>query len=526
MLPVYHWTHQFEVSNDDLDYISGQLLEREIPLSAEELTRALIDRRLAEESAALEARYEDVRLYDPAQQYEVDQKIMFPALDYQIGTVVSRRDGTNIFAYSDYTVITVRFDDTAEAVERKFAAILTTPHKLSAQNGDSADHAPWQTKFTVEQILENAGEMLTSKVQNALLQNDDLISVASMWFARSLMLDVNEGHLNLAEAILDISEGGPISTEEMLNQIGSLGKSSRELQVFCLNDALNRDNRFDEVGPLNAIWWYLRRLEPPEVLTPPPMLVYNAIDYNRNLFTSEMRELELEIDDEWSDPLDEEMLTQLDETEITLNYPHRRVGTLPLNARMRRVFPTALRTPRIYVTLVDGQDQEEYVGWVLRGERFVYGLGALYRKHRLPVGAHVTIKRDADPSKIVVDFQAYRPRTEWIRIITPKDGNITFEDQKRAIGANYDELMLFGADDLAAVDGLFSQHQRKGITTLVKTLLTELSRATPHTAIHGKTLYSAVNITRRCPPGPIFAAMIDNPDFEYVGNNYWKLSEI
>jgi hypothetical protein len=524
MMPVYHWTHNFTVSDDDLDYISGLLLEGEIPLSTEALTRALIDRRLEEEAAALEARYHDVQLYNPAQSYDLDQKVMFPALNYRTGVVIDRRDGTNTDTYGAYSVMTIRFDDAPDQPVRKFAINMTTPHKLSDQNGDNADHAPWQTRFTAEQILEQTGEALLAKVNAALRQSTSLVSVAGMWFPRDLIIDVNEGYLNLAEAVLDIAEGRPLTPDEILDQIGGLGSANRSLQVFSLNHALNHDKRFDEVGPVNAIWWYLRRLEPAEVQSPPLMLIYNPVEYRAQDLTPEMRALEVEIDDEWSDLPDDEALVPLEETEITLNYAHRRMGTLPLNARMRRVFPTALRTPRIYVTLVDGQDQEEYVGWVLRGERFVYGLSGLYRKHKLPVGAHVTIKRDSDPSRIVIDFQAHNPRTEWIRIITPKDSNIAFEDQKRSIGANYDELMLFGADDLNAVDALFTQNHRKGVPTLVKVILTELSRSAPHSPIHGKTLYSAFNIVRRCPPGPIFAAMINNPDFEYVGNNYWKLS--
>jgi hypothetical protein len=143
-----------------------------------------------------------------------------------------------------------------------------------------------------------------------------------------------------------------------------------------------------------------------------------------------MLALEAEIDDEWSHLKESQANQEL--VSITLSYPHRRVGTLPLNARLRRIFPTARRTPRIWVTLVDGQDGEEYSGWVVRQERYVFGLGKLYRKHKLPVGAILHVRPSSEPGKIIVDFNAHRPRTEYVRLIVPKNNQITFEHDKRA----------------------------------------------------------------------------------------------
>ncbi len=104
--------------------------------------------------------------------------------------------------------------------------------------------------------------------------------MAGKWFSRGLMLDVNEGYLNLAEAVLDLAEGGPLTTEEILSQVGGLGNSPLDLQIFSMNDALNHDPRFDEVGPLNTVLWYLKREEPKEVQNPPDVLVYRPIDYD------------------------------------------------------------------------------------------------------------------------------------------------------------------------------------------------------------------------------------------------------
>ncbi len=528
MMPVYHWAQTFTVTEDDIEFLTGLLLDGEVPLRTDTLARALVERKLAQEAADLEAKFEGVRVYNPADSYEVEQKVMFPALNYAIGIVTSTRAGVGE-NYGPFNVMAVQFEDGEGSAPREFAFNLQTPHKLStlAQNGDSASHLPGRSTLSVDEILARFGDEIIAKVGTALANDDDLVPLTGTWFPRSLILDVNIGHLNLAEAVLDINEGGPLTTSEILEQIGGLGNAPEALQIFSMNYALSKDNRFDEVGPLDRVLWYLRRLEPSELTATPPMLVYTPIEFDESLLTPEMKALVQEIDDEWSDLPDPDEEASAQQVSITLNYPHRRMGTLPLNAKMRHIFPTARRTPRIYVSLVDGQDGEEYVGWVVRKERFVFGLGALYRKHKLPVGARISIRHsEEDPGKLVIDFNAYKPRTEWVRIITPKDNQIAFEDQKRAIGASFDELMLLGADDLGAVDALFqsAQQSRRSLTSIVRTILAELSRTAPQNAVHGKTLYSAVNVMRRCPPGPIFVAMVNSPDFEYVGNNYWKLS--
>ncbi len=524
MNSVHHWAQRFIVTEDDLEYLTGILLEREIPLKTEELAAALIEHKLAQESALLEARYKNVRLYNPAERYEADQKVMFSAQDYRVGTVMGVREGNNPSAYGDYQVIRVRFGDQEE--EQEYAAALTLPHTLNSQSNGDMNGAPWHSAFTAGEILAQAREEIVGRTLDALRQSKDLVSVTGTWFPSSLMLDVNEGHLNLAEAVLFMTEGKPLTTQEILEQIGGIGSAAPNLQEFCLNRILNQDQRFDEVGPVNQVLWVLRVIEPPEASTPPPMLVYTPVDYDPGLLTPEMARLELEIDDEWSDIPDDHEGEPVESTEITLNYPHRRMGTLPLNARMRRLFPTARRTPRIFVQLVDGQDGEEYTGWVVRAQRYVFGLAPIFQKHKLPVGAQLMIRRSPDGTKIIIDYEAYKPRTEWIRIITPKDGQVAFEDQKRPIGAHYDELMLLGADELATVDALFTANHRKSVAVLAKNTLLELSRAAPQNPIHGKTIYSAVNVLRRIPPGLLFATMINNPEFEYVGNNYWKLSGI
>jgi hypothetical protein len=525
MIPTQYWASNFIIEDDDIDYLTNLLLERETPLETEELARAVVEKHINQEVNELRERYKDARVYSPALAYQLGERLVFTEFDYETGVVVGLRPGNNP-DYGAFGVIAVQFDDddmNTAGKHREFAAELAAPHELSESIRED-DVAGGMSDLNADEVMRLAGQTIAADLERQLRASKDLIYMARKWFPVDLLMDVNTGHLNLAEAVLDIAGGGPIRTEDIIKQIGGLGKAPLPLQVFSMNYALNQDDRFDEVGPTGEVLWHLRRLEPEEVQDPPALLRYSPIDYDRALLTPEMLALEAEIADEHSPG--EVVMGDGDQMTITLTYPHRRLGTFPLSSRVISIFPTARQTPHVSFTLVDGQDGEEYPAWVVRKERYVFGLAKFYRKHKLPVGAYVTVRKGQRPGTVEVNFHAYKPRTEWIRLIIPKNDTLTFENQKRAIGAEYDEQMIMGADDLAGVDAVVQatvQH-RKSLVAILRSIIPSLGALTPQGTVHAKTLYSAVNVLRRCPPGPIFAVLAANPDFQNVGGDYWKLT--
>jgi hypothetical protein len=516
------WAGKLSITDDDLDYLTNLLLERETPLGIEELALALIEHRANTDADRVRQRYANVKVYRPRDAYKVGETLMFTTEANDVGKVTAVRKGNNP-EQGKFRVISVQFEDPQR--ERKFASELTTPHPLSDIDPDTV-LMPGQVDIDPDEALESDETRILDELRKRLIANQELVPIAGKWFPRSLVMDVNIGHLNLAEAVLDLDEGGPMTTGEILEQIGGLGDAPQSLQVFSLNYALSQDNRFDEVGPTGRVLWFLTRMEPQEVRSTPGVLQYSPIDYDPSLLTSEMLELEQELDDEHSPvAIDED--EDFESATISLLYPHRRMATFPLNAKMRHIFPTALRAPRVNVTLIDGLDGEESVGWVVREDRYVFGVGRFYRKHKLPIGAYITVHKDDDPGRIIIDFNAYRPRTEYVKLISPKNGQMAFEEQKRSIGAEYDSLMILGTDDIGGVDALAEQARtsRRPLAVIIRNILGEMARFSPQATVHARTIYSAVNVLRRCPPGPILATLISNPDFEYVGNLYWKLAE-
>ncbi|MBC8172110.1 MAG: hypothetical protein H7X77_10575 [Anaerolineae bacterium] len=521
MVSSLQWATSLTITPEDIDYLINYLLERELPMSSRELALALIEHKLAREATALEDRYQDIKVYNPSQHYEVGQKVIFPALEYAAAVVEEVRPGDNPL-YGDFKVIAVSFE--GDASRREFATALASSHKLSADN-DTMLPLPGKNEFNAEEVLDANDEDIISELEQQLVESRNLAYVGKKWFPADLLLDVNEGHLHLADAVLDMAGSIPQTTDDILDALGGLGDAPRPLQVFSMNYALKDDERFDEVGPAGQVLWYLTRQEPEAVRQTPLPLRYTPIEYDRGMLSAEMVALETEIADELSTQL-KPTTTRLTEANFVLTYPHRRAGTIPLNTQTRQIFPTARRAPRIYVTLVDGQDQEEYVGWIVHRENYVFGLEAFYQKHHVPIGGFVVVRPGSDPGKIVVDIPAHRPRSEYIRLIVPKNDQINFEDHKRYIGSDFDDLMIIGVDDLQGLDTLIHQanQQRKTLVSILKMLLPALGKLTPQGTVHVRTLYSAVNVLRRCPPGPIMATLNANPDFENVGGHYWRLS--
>jgi hypothetical protein len=517
------WAGKLTITDDDLDYLTNLLLERETPLSLEDLALALIENRVTLDAERVRKRFAKVKVYRPSDTYAVGDMLMFTAENYDAGKVTAIRPGNNP-EYGDFHVLTVQFDEPKR--QRSFASQLTTPHALSELDPDAL-LMPGQIDIDAREALNSDKARILEDLRKRLIASQELVRIAGKWFPRSLVMDVNVGHMHLAEAVLDINDGGPMTTDELLEEIGGVGNAPQSLQLFSLNYALSQDNRFDEIGPTGRVLWYLTRMEPQEVRSTPGVLQYTNIDYDPSLLSPEMLALEEELDDEHS-PLTIDEDEDIDSATITLIYPHRRMATFPLNAKMRHIFPTALRAPRVYVTLVDGLDGEESVGWVVREDRYVFGVGRFYRKHKLPIGAYITVhKDDDDPGRIIIDFNAYRPRTEYVKLISPKNNQMAFEEQKRSIGAEYDSLMILGTDDIGGMDALAEQTrtQRRPLAQIIRNILLDMGRFSPQSTVHAKTIYSTVNVVRRCPPGPILATLISNPDFEYVGNLYWKLAE-
>jgi hypothetical protein len=514
-----YWVRDFAVDRDDLEYIHNRLLEEERPLPIEELALAVMRYRVDKEDTSLQKMLAKGTVYRPADTYSVGEKLVFPALNFATAVVTAVRPGSNP-EYGDFQVIQVEFGRSGR--QREFASALLKPHPLN----EEADRLLEKDGSVLEpeQLYDRYGRYVRQQLLVALNQQADLIELYGLWFLKALAVEIGPGHLNIAEAILDISGGGPVAPGDLLKDLDLPAEARRELLEFSLNYALDKDDRFDEVGPAGQVLWYLRRLEPPEVLAPPQRLKYEPISYDRSLLNLSLRKLEADLDDEWS--LGWQPYPTPEPTTLTLTFPHWQQGTLPLSSRIAPLFPTAFQAPRIRCLVVDAETKEEIEAWVVWEGRFVYGLEDWYRDNQLPVGAYLHLSPGTQPGTILVDYERRRPQQEWIRVARVDGNKIIFGMQKRALGAAYDDMMTIGFSNPEAIDDIWVKalEQDWSLAQIMVRLFPELAKLSPQSTVHSKTVYSAVNVVRRCPPGPVFAELVRQPCFISMGENYWRFN--
>jgi hypothetical protein len=301
---------------------------------------------------------------------------------------------------------------------------------------------------------------------------------------------------------------------------------SEQIKILSLGRALAADKRFDNIGDMGRDLWYLRRLTPKAVVSPPARLVIEALDYDRHDISDELLLIEREIDDEGSG---EEVMgpsRPIYKTTIALTFPHWRCGTLPLTVRTRGLFPRSENhhTP---IVLVDSQSGTRTQGWVVHEESFVYGLEDLYKRAELPVGAFIKLERTRDPRVITVDFEPRRLKRLWCTVATVTGRELSFELRKLPISCEYDPQLTVGEDRRQEIDRIWDELHLRG-ESLLRTMvgiMPKLTSLSPQGTVHAKTIYSAVNVLRRVPPGPVFALLSTEACFVAMGGGYWAFDE-
>lgn len=507
-----YWESDFTLKDGDFDQLYNHFLEVGSPQTTSEITRVIIAFRLAEERAELSRRLSGRIVYQPQAKYQVADALVFAALNYSYGEVVAERDGHNP-ELGEFKVITVEVN----GKRRQFAAELKTSHVL---NLGQADVQSLIETISADDIYARYGQIVEQRVVKSLQAREEFVFLGGEWLIKPLLADINIGHLHLAEAVLDMTAGGPLKTDEMIVHLDLDPGVNQRSQRFSLNYYLLHDERFDEVAPRGQVAWFLRRLEPEAVKTCAERLVYKPLVYDRALLAAPLLALERELSDEWSDL---EVAVETTSVTFPVIYPHRLVGTLPLNSRLRKLLPIG-RSPRQLLTFHDAQTGQALQVWVVEAFRYIYGLRDWFDANGIPVGAMLTVRATATPGEFELDYDRRRPQREDVRLATIEDNRIHFELDRRRVACGYDELMIVGTDYAAAVDGLWRryQSQQRSLTSILVDLLPELARLSLQGAVHAKTLYSALNMVRRVPPGPMFAELIRHPAFQSVGDHYWR----
>lgn len=518
-IPADYW-QTLQISKIDIEFLHNHLFESETPMTARELVGVLIEERIRSEKAArTKKRQSDGKLYLPKEQYKDGDHLVFPALDWAKGSVVAVRPGVNP-QYGEFDVLTVELEG---GQNRMFAAGLAD-HILNEEPATTAEEDSLDPKA----IQAAYGTEIEGKLEAAFTDDDGLVRIAGRWFPRALLIDVNQGHLNLAEAVLDMVAGEPLPTADLLKDVELPEGVNPKLAEFSLNLALQEDERFDEVGPAGKVLWCLRRLEPENVREVPLFLRYYLIEHDRGLLTDEMLALEAQLDDEFSEA-GTGSEGDADEVTISLIFPHWRAGTLPITSRVKSMFPTAYESPRVRFTLVDGKTGDNIPAWVVRKDRYVSGLRDWYESLELMPGSLVQIKRSEKPGELIIEAKTHRTTKDWVRtVIVGADGGIVFALLKQTVTAEFNDRMAFAIPALDAADQLWqpAAQKKRPFDKMVISVMRELTKLNPQGHVHAQELYAAVNILRRVPFAPLMALLASRPgEFVHVGDLHYRLEE-
>lgn len=509
-----------EITQQDIEYLYSYLLEKETPLPSDKLSESLIKERIKSEKEKLqEKQKQNGEIYLPKMAYEVGEKVQFPAMNWVSGVVSDVRNGNNP-ELPEFNVMTV---DLENGKQREFATNLED-HQLNQTTTTAEDTSEEDT----QEILDKFGDEITAKLEQKLDESKDLVRIGANWFPKSLLIEFNVGHLNLAEAVLDMHEGGPLEVDRLLKEIDVDTDDPKELVRFSLNYALQEDPRFDEVGPSGVVQWFLNRLEPEYVRERPIQLIPSPADYDRSVMTEEMVKVEQQISDELIEPIDEYLpKSQPKEASIVLNYPHWRIGSIPLTPISRQFFPTAIETPRVKFKLIDPAG-EEISAWVVRPYSYVYGLKEYYDENELMPGSILTIKHGKQPGEVIIQPKKKRTNREWIRtLLIGADGGVVFAMLKQTITADFNERMAIAVPSVQVLDELWQKRSNNPhpLKKVMITAMRELAKLNPQGHIHSVELYAAVNCIQRFSPGAIFSTLASDPDFTAVGDLYFRLTE-
>jgi hypothetical protein len=511
---------QLEITQKDIEFLYSFLLEEETPLPSGTLAEALIKERVRIERLSLQKKQQqNGEFYLPESVYSVGDKIQFPALNWIAGEVTAVREG-NSPELPELKVMTVKLENGSSS---QFAFNIAD-HKLNlkntAENDDSVDEE--------EAIINTYGAEITEKLDIILEENKDIVRIGENWFPKSLLIEFNIGHLNLAEAVLDMHSGGPLTVEALLDQIEVTTDDPAELVQFSMNYALQEDPRFDEVGPHGIVQWFLNRLEPEFVRERPIELIENPTEYDRSSMTEDMLIAEQRIDDELVDPFPEHSRRETGkEIAIALNYPHWRVGSIPLTAYTRTFFPTAIETPRVKFTLID-EEGEEISAWVVRPYNYIYGLREWFEEKELIPGSLIRIKPGKRPGEVLIAPDPKRTNREWMKtLLIGADGGIVFAMLKQTISANFNERMAIAIPSTDILDDLWQNRlsNPRPSKNIMREIMGELAKLNSQGHVHAVELYAAMNCITRCSPGMVFSLLASSPDFAAVGDLYYRLSD-
>lgn len=178
--------------------------------------------------------------------------------------------------------------------------------------------------------------------------------------------------------------------------------------------------------------------------------------------------------------------------------------------------------------LKDGDSGDEYPGWVVRDQRYVLGLKDWYVERGFMPGSIVKVAPSSKPGEVIISAGARRSSRDWMRtVLVGSDGGIVFAMLRQIVEVEYDERMAMAVPDVDNLNKVWQrpEKQQPPLERVVVDMVRELTKLNPQGHVHASELYAAVNLVKRCPPGPIMALLASRPWFVHVGDLHFRFDD-
>jgi hypothetical protein len=423
-----------------------------------------------------------------------------------------------------FQVLTVTFGDGAT---REFAAAFQEPHPLNELKPialGAADEEP-------AEIYARYGAQIERALSLRLRGDKEFVEQDGNWLLRDALAAIDEFGLNIIEAAIE-QNNAAMTTFELVRVLQTdaginldLEGPKRETNLFSLDYALKRDERFGDVGPRGETRWYLNRLVPADVLATPRVLQFAQTERVTETLPPELETILSEIQDDNDDTAPS--IGEPANVNLVLTYPHRRAGSLPFTQGVRALFPNADKP--LLVTLID-EYNVRIPAWIVPDDNYVFGLKNWYDKHKMNPGALLELAPRAEPLTAEIRFQPRREgKSLWVRTAKVENGHLTFGTKPSPVAFKYDEEMLIVPDDQNALDKLTaSSYGDRPLEILLLELFPELIKLklSGGSSVHAKTLYSAVNYAKRVGARAVFGALMNGEAFAFTSGGYFVLQQV
>ena len=464
LTPKY-W-QDFELTDGDLRYLSELLIEEETPLTVEDLTRRLMEKRVSDEKAVWDDRESKGRVYQPRETYEEGDHLVFSAFGDTVGTVVGVRTGRHP-DHDSFSVIQVRMEGADEI--REFASNFSQSHALNFIQVEKGEDVRLDNLATAAtQLFERYGHHVTPVVLAGLHESAEFVNFGGEWFLKGFVLQIQEGHLNLAEAVLDLASGYA-GAQEILDVLEMPADTSVAVQMFSLNHALSSDEaeRFEFSGTKSRMEWRLPRVADAKTLR------FNRGPNDISLDHTLDEAVEIATDK----PLERVAKRPLKEWSHVLTFYDWYWGHLPFDAEARDLLDAPLLTgqscSRVELRPASGGEafpaivyypSERQLGWWGSAE-----LRGFFETHELAPGATMKVRRTSSvDGSYEIDYLS-GPATRMEMLDYEEGGQPVF--RRLSLKCQLEEELSLPRSRFSALEalGLLPEEKRRVTSLLLKT---------------------------------------------------------